>query len=112
MPYRKQIWCDVHTGGGGFFLVGMKDGPKSWTVPSNSDPVDPEGPAHWASNLGDTDILDFGIQFSSNNSFEGTKAHWYNFSHCSKFAPLDIPLEITFFVHSTGFDNFVTSERK
>ena len=72
----KQIWCDVHTDGGGFMLAGMKDSPVSWTVPSNSTPVDPQGPPHWSGNLGEVKVLDFRVQFSTNKSFEGTKADW------------------------------------
>ncbi len=33
--WAQQIWCDIHTDGGGWALVGMKDSPVSWTVPSN-----------------------------------------------------------------------------
>ena len=43
----------MHTDGGGFALVGIKDSPVSWTVPSNAIPVHPQGPPHWSSNLGD-----------------------------------------------------------
>ncbi|XP_028393240.1 uncharacterized protein LOC114517654 [Dendronephthya gigantea] len=72
-----KVWCDVHTDGGGFALVGMKDNPVSWTVPSNSLPVDPQGPPHWSSDLGDVKVLDFRVQFSADNSFENTKADWF-----------------------------------
>ena len=57
-------------------LVGMKDSPVSWTVPSNSIPVDPRGIAHWSSSLGDVDVLDFRVQLSTNKNFEETKADW------------------------------------
>ena len=57
-------------------LVGMKDSPVSWTVPSNSTLVDPKGPPHWSSKFGDFQILDFGVQFSSGDTFGETKAHW------------------------------------
>ena len=57
-------------------LIAMKDSPLSWTVPSNSTPVNPKGPPHWSSKLGDIQVLDFGVQFSSDNTFERTKAHW------------------------------------
>ncbi|CAB4004689.1 Hypothetical predicted protein [Paramuricea clavata] len=57
-------------------LVGMKDSPVSWTVPSNSAPVDPQGPPHWSSDLGDVKVLDFRVQFSTDKTFEGTKADW------------------------------------
>ncbi|CAB4015197.1 Hypothetical predicted protein, partial [Paramuricea clavata] len=74
---KHKIWCDVHTDGGGFALVGMKDSPVSWTVPSNSTPVDPQGPPHWSSDLGDVKVLDFRVQFSTDKGFEGTKADWF-----------------------------------
>ena len=74
--WAQQIWCDVHTDGGGWALVGMKDSPVSWTVPSNPTPVDPQGPPHWSSDLGDVKVLDFRVQFSTDKSFEGTKADW------------------------------------
>lgn len=57
-------------------LVGMKDSPVSWTVPSNPFPVDPRGVAHWSSRLGDLDVLDFRVQFSTDKSFKETKADW------------------------------------
>jgi hypothetical protein len=57
-------------------LVGMKDSPESWRVPSSSSPVNPHGPPHWASNLGDAEIQDFRIQVSSNETFDGTQSHW------------------------------------
>ena len=50
-------------------LVGMKDSPVSWTVPSNSSPVDPQGPPHWSSVLGDIKVLDFRVQISTSKSF-------------------------------------------
>ncbi|CAB4014093.1 Hypothetical predicted protein, partial [Paramuricea clavata] len=74
---KQKIWCDVHTDGGGFALVGMKDSPVSWTVPSNSTPVDPQGPPHWSSDLGDVKVMDFRVQFSTDKGFEGTKADWF-----------------------------------
>ena len=57
----------------------MKDSPVSWTVPSNSSPVDPQGPPHWSSVLGDIKVLDFRVQISTNKSFDGIKADWYEF---------------------------------
>ncbi len=72
----QQIWCDVHTDSGGWALVGLKDSPVSWTVPSNPTPVDPQGPPHWSSDLGDVNVLDFRVQFSTDKCFEGTKADW------------------------------------
>ena len=73
-----QTWCDVHTDGGGFTLVGMKESPVSWTVPSSPIPVDPCGPPHWSSALGNVTVMDFRVQISENKSFKGTKAHWYD----------------------------------
>ena len=72
----KKVWCDVHTDGGGFTLVGMKDSPVSWTVPSNAIPVDPQGPPHWSSDLGDIEVLDFRVQISTDKSFKETQADW------------------------------------
>ena len=57
-------------------MVGMKDSPVSWTVPSNATPVDPQGPPHWSSDLGDMKVLDFRVQISTEKSFKGTKADW------------------------------------
>ncbi|XP_028393393.1 uncharacterized protein LOC114517773 isoform X1 [Dendronephthya gigantea] len=74
---KHKLWCDVNTDGGGFILVGMADSPVTWTIPSNSTPVDPKGPPHWSSELGDIQILDFRVQISSDNTFERTKAHWF-----------------------------------
>ena len=54
----------------------MQDSPETWTVPSNSIPVDPQGPPHWSSDLGDLEVLDFRVQVSTNESFQGTKADW------------------------------------
>ena len=65
-----QIWCDVHTDGGGFTLVGMKNSPVSWTVPSNAIPVHPQGPPHWSSNLGDLKVLDFRVQVSKSGEYD------------------------------------------
>ena len=70
------MWCDVHTDGGGFMLIGMKDNPVSWTVPSKSTPVNPQGPPHWSSIAGGVKVQDFRVQFSSDKSFDGTKADW------------------------------------
>jgi hypothetical protein len=57
-------------------LVGMKDSPVSWTVPSDATPVGPQGPPHWSSKLGDVEVLDFRVQVSEDQSFEETKADW------------------------------------
>ena len=46
------------------------------TVPSNSSPVDPQGPPHWSDVLGDIKVLDFRVQISTSRSFNGTKADW------------------------------------
>ena len=54
----------------------MKDSPVSWTVPSSPTPVDPQGPPHWSSVLGNVTVLDFRVQISENKTFEGTKANW------------------------------------
>ena len=57
-------------------MVGFKDSPVPWTVPSKESPVDPQGCPHWSSKLGDVKFLDFRVQISTNKSFEGTKADW------------------------------------
>ena len=66
----------MHTDGGGFTLVGKKDSPETWTVPSSSTSVYPKGPPQWSSVLGDMKVLDFRVQFSTDKSFEATKADW------------------------------------
>ena len=76
MYFNYQVWCDVQTDGGGFMLVGMKNNTITWTVPSNSKPVDPKGPPHWSSALGDVKGQDFAVQLSQNDNFHGTQAHW------------------------------------
>jgi hypothetical protein len=70
------MWCDTHTDGGGFALIGMKESPVTWNVPTNEDPVDPSGPPHWSSKFGDVTVHDFAIQISTTKDFEDTKAHW------------------------------------
>ena len=57
-------------------LVGKKDTPVTWTVPSSTAPVDPNGVAHFSSVFGKFKVQDFAIQVSTSKSFEGTKAHW------------------------------------
>ena len=57
-------------------LVGMKNSPISWTVPSNCRPVNPKGPPHWSSAFGNVKVQDFGIQVSSSINFDKTQAHW------------------------------------
>lgn len=62
--------------GGGFILLGKKDSPVTWTVPSSRTPVDPNGPAHFSSLFGNFKVEDFAIQISTSKGFDGTKAHW------------------------------------
>jgi hypothetical protein len=57
-------------------LVGKKKGPKTWSVPSTSIPLQPFGDAHWLSSLGDAPIMDFRIQIATADDFKNTKAHW------------------------------------
>ena len=57
-------------------LIGMKNSPMTWNVPSNGNPVDPMGPPHWSSRFGDVDVQDFAVQISTTKNFENTKAHW------------------------------------
>jgi hypothetical protein len=65
------------TDGGGFILVGRTNGSKTWSVPSNSDPVEPYGEPHWLSSLGDAPIMDFRVQMATSEDFKDTKAHWW-----------------------------------
>lgn len=74
--YLPQTWCDTHTDGGGFALIGLKKSPAIWGVPSNGDPVDPFGFPHWSSKFGDVSVQDFAVQISTSSNFEDTKAHW------------------------------------
>ena len=64
------------TDGGGFMLIGRKNNPITWTVPSNSETVEPYGEPHWSSSLGDALILDFRVQMATKEDFKTTKAHW------------------------------------
>ena len=57
-------------------LVGRKNTPVTWTVPSNKKTVEPYGEPHWSSSLGDAPILDFRIQMAISEDFKTTKAHW------------------------------------
>jgi hypothetical protein len=57
-------------------LIGMKNSPVTWSVPSNSNPVNPLGPPHWSSKFGYVNVQDFAIQISTTKNFEDTKAHW------------------------------------
>ena len=62
---------------GGFLLIGVKDTPETWAIPSSTSFIHPRGPAGWSSLFGDQDVLDFRIQISSSKDFESTRAHWY-----------------------------------
>ena len=64
------------TDGGGFMLIGRKNNSITWTVPSNSETVEPYGEPHWSSSLGDALILDFRVQMATKEDFKTTKAHW------------------------------------
>ena len=67
----------MNTDGGGYMLIAKKNDPETWSVPSNSAPVDPFGnDPHWSSSFGNAPILDFRIQVSSTSKFQETKAHW------------------------------------
>ncbi len=73
-----QVWCDVVIDGGGFILIGVKDTPVTWAIPSKPRYVDPNGTSQWSSILGDKLVLDFRVQISTSKSFSDTKSHWYN----------------------------------
>ena len=72
-----QAWCDVDTDRGGFLLIGVKDTPETWAIPSNSSFIHPHGLPGWSSAFGDEDVLDFRIQISTSKDFDDTRAHWY-----------------------------------
>ena len=72
-----QAWCDVDTDRGGFLLIGVKDTPETWAIPSNSSFIHPHGSPGWSSAFGDEDVLDFRIQISTSKDFDDTRAHWY-----------------------------------
>ena len=57
-------------------LIGRKNTPVTWTLPSNNQTVHPYGEPHWSSSLGDAAILDFRIQMATSEDFKTTKAHW------------------------------------
>ncbi|XP_028392188.1 uncharacterized protein LOC114516806 [Dendronephthya gigantea] len=71
-----KAWCDTHTDGGGFLLVGMKNNSVTWNVSTNENLVDPLGPPHWSIMFADVNIRDFAIQISTTENFEDTKAYW------------------------------------
>lgn len=64
------------TDGGGYFLIGRKETPETWTVPSNADPLHPYGSPHWLSSVGDAPMMDFRIQVATSDNLKATKAHW------------------------------------
>lgn len=57
-------------------LVGSKDSPVSWTVPSNAQMVTPQGPPHWASEFGNAPMIEFRVQVSTTNDPADVKADW------------------------------------
>lgn len=65
------------TDGGGYFLAGRINNSVTWTVPSNDIPVEPYGHAHWASNLGEAQILDFRVQMGTAEDLQKAKADWF-----------------------------------
>ncbi|CAB4033051.1 Hypothetical predicted protein, partial [Paramuricea clavata] len=73
----KKAWCDLVTDGGGFMLIGVKDTPVTWAIPSSPSIILPQGKAQWSSAFGDQQVLDFRIQISKSTSFEETHSHWY-----------------------------------
>ncbi|XP_028392384.1 uncharacterized protein LOC114516957 isoform X2 [Dendronephthya gigantea] len=84
-----KVWCDVKTDKGGFMLVGNKNSPISWTVPSNSQIVTPNGPPHWSSDFGDVPMIEFRVQVSTTNDPKDVKADWlYHFTNPRPFTKL------------------------
>ena len=71
-----KVYCDMTTDGGGYMLIGRKNTSVTWTLPSDSSPVEPYGKPHWSSNFGDAPILDFRIQIATVDDFQSTKSHW------------------------------------
>ncbi|CAB4007431.1 Hypothetical predicted protein, partial [Paramuricea clavata] len=49
----RKAWCDVVTDGGGFILIGVKDTPVTWAIPSKPTYIDPNGRSQWSSAFGD-----------------------------------------------------------
>ena len=72
----SQVWCDMETDGGGFMLIGRKNSPVMWSVPSNDTPLEPYGEPRWSSAFGDAPILDFRVQISTSGNMSDTAAHW------------------------------------
>ena len=58
-------------------MIGDKNTPKTWAIPSGISFIDPRGPAGWSSAFGDKNVLDFRVQISTSNDFRHTSAHWY-----------------------------------
>ncbi|XP_028411772.1 uncharacterized protein LOC114534516 [Dendronephthya gigantea] len=73
----QKSWCDVETDRGGFSLIGVKDTPKTWAIPSNASFIHPHGEPMWSSAFGEQEILDFRVQISTSKDFRDTRAHWY-----------------------------------
>ncbi|XP_028411770.1 uncharacterized protein LOC114534514 [Dendronephthya gigantea] len=73
----QKSWCDVETDGGGFLLIGVKDTPETWAIPSNASFIHPHGKPRWSSAFGEQEILDFRVQISMSEDFRDTRAHWY-----------------------------------
>ena len=57
-------------------LIGVKDTPVTWSIPSDPTLVHPFGKTHWSSAFGDTDVLDFRVQISTSQRFSDTQSHW------------------------------------
>jgi hypothetical protein len=94
-----QAWCDVVTDGGGFILIGVKDTPVTWAIPSKPTYIDPNGRSQWSSALGNKLVLDFRVQISTSKSSSDTKSHWYcSFFIYSQLFPMKQRI-VLFFVH-------------
>ncbi|XP_028411790.1 uncharacterized protein LOC114534527 [Dendronephthya gigantea] len=73
----QKSWCDVETDRGGFSLIGVKDTPETWAIPSNASFIHPHGEPMWSSAFGEQEILDFRVQISTSKDFRDTRAQWY-----------------------------------
>ncbi len=63
-------------------LIGVKNTPETWAIPSSYSFVHPQGLAKWSSAFGEKNMLDFRVQISTSKDFQDTRAHWYVTSHC------------------------------
>ena len=89
LSYNKRVhliqsWCDVQTDSGGFLLIGVKNTPETWAIPSKASFIHPRGKPMWSSAFGDREVLDFRVQISTTKDFHDTRAHWYKNFCCKR----------------------------